>query len=149
MYFLDTNHCSRIISGDQQVIQAAFTRRSEGVSISVIVQGELLFMAEYSERKAENIARVQSFLGGFDIYPINSEVSNTYASLKAKLLDTFGPQDKAKRRRTRIQAIGFDDNDLWIAATAIQYDLLLVSSDSDFDRIQQVEPLKVESWILG
>jgi tRNA(fMet)-specific endonuclease VapC len=147
MYLLDTNHGSRIISDDRQVIQAALNHRDEGVAISVITQGELMFMAERSERKVENITCVQSFLESFDVYPISPAISDTYASLKAKLLDTFGPQDKAKRRKIRIQAIGFDDNDLWIAATAIQYNLTLVSADSDFDRIQQVTALQVETWI--
>jgi tRNA(fMet)-specific endonuclease VapC len=113
MYILDANHCSRIISDDRQLIQAVLDHRDEGVAISVITQGELMFMAERSERKSENIVRVQNFLESFDVYPISSGISDTYASLKAKLLDTFGPQDKAKRRKTKIQSIGFDDNDLW------------------------------------
>jgi tRNA(fMet)-specific endonuclease VapC len=62
MYLLDTNHCSRIIAGDPLVLQNILTRRNEGVAINVIVQGELLFMAENSDLKAENRPRVQSFL---------------------------------------------------------------------------------------
>jgi tRNA(fMet)-specific endonuclease VapC len=147
MYLLDTNHCSQIIAGDRQVIQAVLSRRSAGVAISVIVQGELRFMAENSARRTENLDRIQDFLERFDWYPVSAEISNTYASLKASLLKTFGPKDQAQRRKTRIQTIGFDDNDLWIAATAIQHQLILVSADSDFDRIQQVSTLQVESWM--
>jgi tRNA(fMet)-specific endonuclease VapC len=90
---------------------------------------------------------IQNFLERFDLYPISADISNTYAALKASLLKTFGPKDQAQRRKTRIQAIGFDDNDFWIAATAIQHQLILVSADSDFDRIQQVSTLRVESWM--
>jgi tRNA(fMet)-specific endonuclease VapC len=148
MYLLDTNHCSQIINGNLAVIQAALSRRDAGMAINVITQGELLFMAENSEMKATNLERVQTFLDRFDLYPINADTSIVYARLKAKLIDTFGAKDRIKRRGIRIQELGFDDNDLWIAATAIQYGLILVSADSDFDRITQVEPLQVESWLM-
>ena len=147
MYLLDTNHCSQIIAGDPIVLANIVIRRNEGVAINVIVQGELLFMAENSDLKTENRLRVQSFLERFDLYPISPEISDIYAQLKAQLLETFGPNDKATRRRTRIQSIGFDDNDLWIAATAIQHRLILVSKDRDFNRIQQITNLQIESWI--
>ncbi len=147
MYLLDTNHCSRIIAGDQQVIRAVLRRRNAGVAISVIIRGELQFMAENSSRKTENRDRIEGFLERFDLYPISAEISDTYAELKATLLTTFGPKDQSQRRKTRIQTIGFDDNDLWIAATAIRHQLILVSADSDFDRIEQVSTLQVESWM--
>ncbi len=38
-------------------------------------------------------------------------------------------------------------NDLWIAATAIQHRLILVTADRDFERIQQITNLQFESWI--
>jgi tRNA(fMet)-specific endonuclease VapC len=42
MYLLDTNHCSRIIQGEPNVLQAILSKQNAGVAISVIVQGELL-----------------------------------------------------------------------------------------------------------
>jgi tRNA(fMet)-specific endonuclease VapC len=148
MYLIDTNHCSYIVEGHPVVMQAILSRRKAGIAISVVIQGELLYMAERSSAKTENLARIQQFLSRFECYPITAEISYKYAALKAQLLDRFGPKDPAKRRGARIQSIGFDDNDLWIAATAIQYQLILVSADRDFTRIQQVAPLQVESWIV-
>lgn len=147
MYLLDTNHCSRIIQGNPTVLEAILSRRNAGVALSVIVQGELLFMAENSDRKAENLDRVQTFLKMFDVYPISEEISQTYAQLKAGFLNTFGSKDKAQRRTTRIQSLGIDDNDLWIAATAVRHDLILVTADRDFNRIQTVCRLRLESWM--
>jgi tRNA(fMet)-specific endonuclease VapC len=146
MYLTDTNHCSYIIQGHPLVMQAILSRRKAGIAISVVIQGELLYMAERSSAKADNLTRIQQFLSRFECYPITAEISCTYAALKATLLNTFGPQDPAKRRGVKIQSIGFDDNDLWIAATALQYQLILVSADRDFTRIQQVTSLQVESW---
>lgn len=59
----------------------------------------------------------------------------------------FGPKEKTKRRKTKITELGFDENDLWIAAIALQHNLTIVSADSDFQRIQQARALSVECWL--
>ncbi|MHC5774838.1 PIN domain-containing protein [Nostoc sp.] len=43
--------------------------------------------------------------------------------------------------------MGFDENDIWIAAIALQNNLTVVSSDSDFLRIQQVRNFSLSSWL--
>jgi tRNA(fMet)-specific endonuclease VapC len=149
MYLLDTNHCSRIINGDLSVIGQLQKNAGAGVSTSVIVRGELIFMAQNSQQRTANLQRVQAFLQVIDLYPVNGAVSDCYGELKAKLYEQFAPKERSKRRRTKIQDLGFDDNDLWIAATALHYSLTVVSVDSDFPRIQQALPLSLENWIAG
>ncbi|MFM6183280.1 MAG: type II toxin-antitoxin system VapC family toxin [Dolichospermum sp.] len=147
MYLLDTNHCSRIIFGETNLIQQLELHSEAGVATSVIVRGELLYMAAKSQQTAANIQQVNAFLNKIDLYPINLSISDIYGDLKGKLINTFGPKEKAERRKFNIQTLGFGDNDLWIAATAIHYNLTIVSTDNDFRRIQQVYPLALESWI--
>ncbi len=106
-------------------------------------------MAQNSQQRTANLQRVQAFLRAIDLYPVNGSVSDRYGELKAKLYEQFAPKERSKRRRTKIQDLGFDDNDLWIAATAIHYSLTVVSVDSDFPRIQQALPLPLENWIDG
>jgi len=113
---------------------------------SVIVQGELMFMAHRSERKGENLARVQLFLRGMTIYSVDYITANIYGNLKADILEYYGPKEKKERRKTRIEALGISDNDLWIAAIALQHSLIIVSADSDFQRISAVRELQLESW---
>ncbi|GAA5530726.1 hypothetical protein Hgul01_04549 [Herpetosiphon gulosus] len=67
--------------------------------------------------------------------------AHTYGSLKAAVLQHFGPKEKAKQRHTALHQRGFSENDLWIAAIALQYQLTLVSMDSDFQRMQAVVSL--------
>ncbi|MDB9528573.1 type II toxin-antitoxin system VapC family toxin [Oscillatoria sp. CS-180] len=146
VYLLDTNHCSRIINGDTTLIDRLQQNANVGVSTSVIVRGELIFMAQNSQQRASNLQRVQAFLTAIDLYPINKSIGDRYGELKAKLYEQFAPKKRDQRRRTKIQDLGFDDNDLWIAATALAYNLTVVSADSDFSRIQQVQPLQLETW---
>ena len=51
MYLLDTNHCSKLMDGEPTVTQHLAALSGVLIATSVIVQGELLFMAERSDRK--------------------------------------------------------------------------------------------------
>jgi tRNA(fMet)-specific endonuclease VapC len=118
-----------------------------GIATSVVVCGELLYMAAKSDRSVANLQQVRVFLDTIDIYAVNLSISEVYGNLKGKLVNTFGTKEKAQRRNFNLQALGFGDNDLWIAATAIHYNLTVVSTDNDFRRIQQVETLLLKSWL--
>ncbi|MCC5644109.1 hypothetical protein LC607_14355 [Nostoc sp. CHAB 5824] len=48
------------------------------------------------------------------------------------MFNQFAPKEKSKRRKTKITDLGFGENDLWIAAIALQQNLTIVSADSDF-----------------
>lgn len=147
MYLLDTNHCSRIIQGDSAVINRMVEVGESQVSTCVIVQGELLYMAYKSEQKARNLAQINLFLEDIRIYRIDEVTANIYAEFKAEILEYFGPKDRSKRRRIRIENLGIGENDLWIAAIALRNGLTLVSGDSDFQRMQAVKALPLESWL--
>jgi tRNA(fMet)-specific endonuclease VapC len=147
MYLLDTNHCSRIIFGEPVLIQQLQAHSEAGIATSVIVRGELIYMAAKSAQIAANVQQVKRFLDIIDIYTINLQISDIYGDLKGKLVNAFGPKEKSQRRKFNIQTLGFGDNDLWIAATAIHYHLTVVSTDNDFQRIQQVCPFSLETWV--
>lgn len=148
MYLLDTNHCSRAILGDAIILSHLQKVETNLVSTSVISQGELIDMAERSQRSKTNLILEQNFLRGIHVYHIDTETANLYGQIKASIFKQFAPKEKNKRRKTKIIKLGFDENDLWISAIALQHQLTIVSSDSDFFRIQQVfKTISVESWI--
>ena len=147
MYLLDTNHCSYLIEGNPRVAAELSAKGSAPVATASIVHGELLYMAYRSERQTENLVRVSTFLQNLRVYHIDEAVADAYGALKAAVMLRFGPKDKSKRRQTQISQIGFSDNDLWIAAVAIRHNLVLVSADTDFVRLQQVRPLQLENWL--
>ncbi|MDT9311956.1 MAG: type II toxin-antitoxin system VapC family toxin [Limnospira sp. Paracas R14] len=144
---MDTNHCSYIINGNVQVLNVLNNHRNDAIGISIITYAELLYMADKSGRQSENITAVKEFLGQVDLYFIDEETAIFYSQIKTAVFNQFAPKDKNKRRRTSISNLGFTDHDLWIVATAIQHGLILVSADSDFKRINQVQAFSWESWI--
>jgi tRNA(fMet)-specific endonuclease VapC len=147
MYLLDTNHCSAAILGDENLLRRIAEVENSLITICVIVQGELVDMAERSQRREDNLALIHRFLQSIYIYNIDSSTATIYGQLKAALFNQFAPKDKNKRRKTKVTDLGFDENDIWIAAIALQNNLTVVSRDSDFLRIQQVRSFSLSSWI--
>ncbi len=147
MYLLDTNHCSRLIQGHPVIIRRLAELGDQPVATCVIVRGELRFMADHSEQQASNLQLIEDFFADIYIFTIDNAVADTYGQLKADMLKHFGPKEKAQRRKARIEHFGIGDNDLWIAAIAKCYDLTVVSTDSDFERIKEATDLKLERWL--
>ncbi|MBI3913041.1 MAG: type II toxin-antitoxin system VapC family toxin [Chloroflexi bacterium] len=146
MYLLDTNHCSRLLQGHPSVTQRLSLLGDATVTTCVIVQGELVFMAQKSRARAANLQQVREMLSQMHVHSVDHETANIYGKLKTDILDRFGPKEKSKRSGIRTERLGFAENDIWIAAVALRHGLVLVSADSDFDRIKQVSNLMVEKW---
>ncbi len=145
---MDTNHCSRAILGDDTILNRLKVIQNDLVFTCVIVQGELVDMAERSQHSQANLILVQNFLKGIYVCDVDRTTANLYGQLKASIFKQFAPKEKSKRRKTKIVNLGFDENDLWITAISLQHQLTIVSSDSDFLRIQQVvKAISVESWV--
>jgi tRNA(fMet)-specific endonuclease VapC len=105
-------------------------RRGSGQEafLCVIVVGELLFGAEKSSRPEGNRARVERLIGLCPVVPQDVETSRRYAILKAGLERKGRP---------------IPENDLWIAACALQHGLILATRDRHFG---DIEPLQIEPW---
>jgi tRNA(fMet)-specific endonuclease VapC len=146
-YLLDTNHCFLLIARVPQLVAVMAERSVEQFMTSVIVAGELRYGAAVSERSLENAQAVEDFLGRIDQVLISPRTAQHYADLKSSLLAEFGPRDRARRRGFDLTKLGFTDNDLWIAASAIEHNAILVSSDSDYRRMGEVSDLLVENWL--
>ncbi len=147
MYLLDTNHCSFILEGESAVVERLRQRATLTVSTSVIVAGELYFMAQNSQQQMANQLKIQVFLQRLDVLPITPAISSVYGGFKAELLQCYGSRERSRRRTTKLQEIGISENDLWIASTGLCHSLTVVSADRDFERMQQVRAFELESWI--
>jgi tRNA(fMet)-specific endonuclease VapC len=125
-HLLDTNVVIALFSGDRGV-QARLTTASE-VFLPSVTLGELYFGAAHSTRKEANTARVDSFAASLTVVGVDAETARRYGRLKAELRKKGRP---------------IPENDLWIAACAVQHGLSLASRDPHFDA---VEGLQVEVW---
>ncbi len=92
MYLLDTNHCSAIILGDPNVIRRVNEVGENNITTCVIVQGELTFMMEKSQRKETNLIHLAEFLSDICIYLITEKTATIYGEIKADLFNQFAPK---------------------------------------------------------
>ena len=98
-----------------------------------IVKGEILFgIARLPEgkRKQDLQQKADELFEVVPCEPISESISNIYAQIKVA----------AEQRGTSL-----GECDLWIAATALTLDAILVTSDSDYQRIVGLE-LRLEDW---
>jgi len=125
-YLLDTNVAIRILNNQIDLEE----RRDPGVAVflSVTVVGELLFGAEKSDQPEANRSLVERLIDVCPVVPQNVDTARLYGSVKKRLQQKGRP---------------IPENDIWIAAAALQYGLTVATDDAHF---AQVEDLAIESW---
>ncbi len=125
-YLLDTNIAIRILNHEIDL-----EARRDGdfeAFLSVTVVGELLFGAEKSSKAEAYRTRITRLVEKCPLVPHDLETARRYGALKAEL--------QAKGRP-------IPENDVWIAAAALQHGLILAAVDRHF---AHVEGLTVEAW---
>jgi len=130
-YFLDTNICIYYLRGIYPAIASKLlTVKPMDVKIPSIVKAELLYGAEKSVKRDENIRKIQAFLMPMEIVPFGNSAAIEYGRIRAAL-------EKAS------MVIG--PNDLIIAATVLAENGILVTNNvKEFSRIPE---LHFENWV--
>jgi tRNA(fMet)-specific endonuclease VapC len=123
---LDTNIVIALFAQDSAVVE--HLDEVEEVFIPSIVLGELYFGARKSRRVKENLARIDEFAVSNVVLGCDTETARYYGEIKNALREKGRP---------------IPENDVWVAAIALQYDLILISRDAHFG---EIDHLKVESW---
>ena len=125
-YLLDTNIVIAIFA-DEMIVQER-RQSADKVYLPSPAIGELYYGARKSDRPTENLAKINQIVQQIRILPCNLGTARWYGIIKDQL-----------RRKGRL----IPDNDIWIAAIAMQHDLILVTRDAHFD---EVESLQTEYW---
>ena len=122
---LDTNQVIAVLNdrGDAGTWIQAFLR----ICIPAPVVGELRFGALNSGKPEANERKIDAFLARCSVLPVTAETGAVYAQIRHSL----------KRKGTPIP-----ENDLWIAASAVEHGLTLVTGDDHFDVIEELVVVK-------
>jgi len=129
------------------------------LGISVITLGEIDYGYNKMTKKEQSREYdFRQFLIGINPWTvfIDKHVAKTYGELRARLFEKYAPKDKKKRGLRPEQLIdpvtslelGIQENDLWITAQAVTFNLTLVTNDKKMVRIREVagEKLYIENW---
>jgi tRNA(fMet)-specific endonuclease VapC len=129
-YMFDTNICIYARKGMFPALANRLPNVRKGdACISVITYGELLVGAAKSTQSAAALAAVERTTSLLSVYPLDEDVAETYADIRAHLEHKGTP-------------IG--TNDLWIGAHALTLGVTLITNnDKEFKRIPK---LKIENW---
>lgn len=114
-YLVDTNAVSDALKAQQAISQ--LIEQADDIYIPSIVLGELYFMAENSARREENYAQIAEFIENRVVLACDQATSLQYAKVRFQLKTIGRP---------------IPENDLWIAALALQYQVTLLTRDQHF-----------------
>ncbi|MFK7908194.1 MAG: type II toxin-antitoxin system VapC family toxin [Chitinophagales bacterium] len=126
LIYLRDNQQSRNIESDLNLLSG-----EHNLIVSVVSVGELKSIAKRNRWGNRKILNLVNTLSDFLISDINTEpILEKYAEI-----DTFS-QGKLKEKPVRFSSRNMGKNDLWIAATASVYNIELLTTDKDFEHLE-------------
>jgi predicted nucleic acid-binding protein len=120
---LDTSAYSAFKRGHSGVREAL--AHADRIALPPIVLGELLGAFRAGARERTNREELERFLASprVDVVPVDEETAERYGEIFAHL---------------RAAGTPIPTNDIWIAATAMQWGLRVHTTDPHFERVPQV-----------
>ncbi len=98
------------------------------VFLSSTVLGELYFGARKSAHAAANLARIEQFAASVQVLSCDADTAELYGKIRDQLRSKGRP---------------IPENDIWIAAVALQHGMPLATRDDHFN---EVDGLRIENW---
>ena len=121
---LDTNIAIDLLNGNNDILHKY--QKYATLYLPVTVCGELLYGAINSNNSKKNLVKYRGFISNCTILNINSAIAEQYAAIRKGLKEKGTP---------------IPENDIWIAATAMQYKLLLFTHDKHFNEVEGISIL--------
>ena len=115
---LDTNTAVDVLNDKLAALH--LLAQFEIICLPITVSGELLFGAKNSAQRLRNEPRYQAFISTCILLETNALVAETYAEIRLQL-----------KKVGRL----IPENDIWIAAACLSYDVPLFSHDQHFDYV--------------
>jgi tRNA(fMet)-specific endonuclease VapC len=121
-YLLDTNIIIAALFSDAEVLDRIDD--ADEYFVSTIVLGEMLYGAFHSTNVEANLERLRAFIDRAGFLSCDDQTAELYGEIKTSL---------------RQQGSPIPDNDIWIAASALQHSLTLVTRDVHFDKVNNLQ----------
>jgi tRNA(fMet)-specific endonuclease VapC len=120
---LDTNRYGDLLRGVAETVD--LTESAETVFLPFVVLAELRAGFAYGRRRLENERDLSQFLSRDGIHALfaNDQTTHHYAAIY---------------RQLRAQGTPIPTNDMWLAALALQHNLVLHDRDKHFDNVPQL-----------
>jgi tRNA(fMet)-specific endonuclease VapC len=127
-YLVDTDWVIHYLNGRDDIVNRVRAVRPDGLGLSVVALAELYEGVYYSRDPDKDEQGLSDFLRGVLVFGIDEETAQIFG-----------------RERGRLRAAGrlIGDADLLIAATALQYNLTLLSNNRR--HFERIEGLRIES----
>ena len=118
---LDTNIVIELFKGESQIL--VYLEKQEIVYLPFAALGELLLGAYRSANTEKKLNEIKKFLSECNVLKADEATADKYARVKTGLLSKGKP---------------IPENDIWIAAIALQFDLPLYSNDKHFEEVDGI-----------
>ncbi len=120
---LDTSAYSAFMRGHREIKLAL--QESDEICLNVVVLGELLAGFVRGRRRRKNEEELKTFLGSTRVWILDAseETAERYAVILDSLWKAGTP---------------IPTNDIWIAASAMQHGLHLITTDAHYQKVTQV-----------
>jgi tRNA(fMet)-specific endonuclease VapC len=116
---LDINIVIDLFKGDKKIV--AYLDEQQTVYIATAALGELYLGAYRSANEQKHLQQIKDFLLRCHVIATDGITAENYGKVKAALLKKGKP---------------IPENDIWIAATAVQYQLPLYTKDGHFNEVE-------------
>lgn len=130
MFLLDTDTIIYSLKGNEAIIENIKLNSDAPKAISVITYGELIYGAEKSQKKHENLAKIYRIAELFPVIDISKSVMESFGELKADLSK---------------DGIVVDDFDLVIASTAMSMGYCIVTNNTR--HFSKIPDLQFTNWL--
>uniref|UniRef100_UPI00404AFC28 type II toxin-antitoxin system VapC family toxin n=1 Tax=Flavobacterium sp. TaxID=239 RepID=UPI00404AFC28 len=125
-YLLDSNAIIDYLRGNNKSLLDLMEKKN--VAVPVIVVGELYYGAENSTQIKKHLTQIEAFITSITIIDVTFETSKIYGSIRTKLKKLGKP---------------IPENDIWIAAIALQNESVLITNDHHFKNIKNLKTISI------
>jgi tRNA(fMet)-specific endonuclease VapC len=130
-YLLDTDTCVAWLRQNAAVRQRVTQVGPAALAVSIVTVAELRYGAACSAQAAANHQAIDGFLSGLGVISLDPAIARQFGDVKAVL---------------RAQGQLLEDADLFIATSALAYQLTLVTNNTQ--HFARIAGLQLENWLL-